>query len=105
MTEPASLDCETASVAAAMSEPTYDSKRSAPMPAKPMTALVAKATERPSFREPFLPVFLLPAAAAVVLALPSVATIMPHQPAPAERDAPNTKDSEMASATVVESVA
>merc|ERR1719472_142806 len=33
MAEPSFLDCETASVAAAMSEPTYDSNRSAPMPA------------------------------------------------------------------------
>ena len=61
-----------------------------------MTAPVVKATVRPSLRVPFLPEVLLPAHAAVVLALPSVATIMPHQPAEAESDAPATNDVETA---------
>ena len=65
-----------------------------------MTAPVVKATVRPSLRVPFLPSALLPAQAVVVLALPSVATIMPHQPAEAERKAPLTKEREIAVAVV-----
>ena len=45
---------------------------------------------------PFSPVILFPAHAAVVLAFPSVATIIPHQPAEAESVAPKTKDDEIA---------
>ena len=41
-----------------------------------------------------------PAHAAVVFALPSVATIMPHQPAEAERVAPVTNERETERAIV-----
>merc|ERR1719482_1422979 len=79
--------------------------RPRPTTAKPITAPVVKATVRPAFRLPFLPVFLLPAAAAVVLALPSVATIMPHQPAEADSVAPKTNESEMEMAVAMSAVA
>lgn len=53
-------------------------------------------TLSPSLSEPRLPVVLSPAHAAVVFAFPSVATIMPHQPAAADRKAPIMKESTMA---------
>ena len=62
---------------------------------------VVKPTVRPSLSVPFLPSVLSPAHAAVVLALPSVATIMPHQPAEAERKAPLQNETATAVAVVI----
>ena len=80
-------------------------RRPRPTTAKPITAPVVNATSRPSLSVAFLLRRSTPAHADVVLRLPSVATIMPHQPAPADSVAPETNETEIDVAISDDSVA